>query len=311
MGKAAPFLPLQGHLPLDRRFRSNRLGCFAIVLLALGWAITASAWMRCRKPVNTPASPEYSTWLEKVHTAIDRRRSVAFDKIYSTDSWNLGSVEPETRAGPGSTIRYTQNVREFLGNVISTYNISTVVDMSCSEMLWQPHIPGFESLEQFTGYDIVPDAISAARQRLSGASNVELAVRDMVNDVLDRSFDLVIVRDTFFHLPITDALVAIAHINDSGSKYLGTTTIDDDAVKNAFVSPGEWYPLNVRKMPFMFPPALDMAQEGFAGTDYYGSKKFGIWKLPIQPDVVLGGGAKESAVPSGPEHSETAPNRRY
>ena len=37
----------------------------------------------------------------------------------------------------------------------------------------------------------------------------------------------------------------------------------------------------------MLPAPLSETLEGFEGVDFYGSKKFGIWKLPIKPEALM------------------------
>jgi hypothetical protein len=154
---------------------------------------------------------------------------------------------------------------------------------------WQPLIPGFGGLRYFAGFDIVPAAIMRAQARVSelrdsGAQlppRLDLTTKGMVAEPLAGAFDLVLVRDTFFHLPLTDILVALGHINASGSRYIGTTTIDINETRNIFILPGEWYALNIRKAPFFFPAPLLSSLEGETGSDFYGSKLFGIWSLPL------------------------------
>lgn len=231
-------------------------------------------------------------WFRDAHSALGPLRRRAFAKIFDSDAWNFGgtlAASNTTRAGPGSGVQYTARVRSFLGDFMQSHNISSVADMSCSELLWQPLIPGFAKLKYFAGFDIVPSAVERARERVealrkSGAllpESVDLADRDMVAEPLAIAVDLVIVRDTFFHLPLTDILVALGHINASGSRFLGTTTIEIDATRNAFILPGEWYALNIRKPPFLFPAPLASTLEGEPGSDLYGSKLFGIWPLPL------------------------------
>lgn len=105
---------------------------------------------------------------------------------------------------------------------------------------------------------------------------------DMTSESFSRAFDLVIVRDTFFHLPLTDVMSALSLIEASGSQYLGTTTIDDPKLRNTFILSGEWYPMNLYMPPFLFPEPISWVVEGISGVDYYGKKKFGIWKLPLE-----------------------------
>jgi len=226
-------------------------------------------------------------WLAKLYPIVDAKRKTVFDKIFAKDLWNghRSFDEETTRAGPGSTMSYTARVREFLGKFIAEYHIETMADLSCNEMLWQRAIPGFQDLKLYAGFDIVPSAIEVSRNRTKGMKNVELAVRDMVSQPLSRAYDLVMVRDTLFHLPLTDALQAITNINNSGSKYLGTTYVDDPKMKNVFIAPGQWYPINLRKLPFLFPAPLASVDEGQPGEALFGQKKFAIWKLPIEPSA--------------------------
>jgi hypothetical protein len=260
--KPPPALPT--HHKLLQREKIWQLKA-ALVVAGVGGALLLACLGLCssreqparEQPAATPppaaavAMPPYLQWLASAHAAIEPQRTRSFVRIFNTNSWNAGGAQAaETRAGPGSTIKYTANVRQFLGDFIRTQNIATMADVSCSEMLWQPLIPGFNELGQFAGYDIVPRAIAAAKQRVQDVMGgpleprFSLEVRDMVREALPRPFDLVIVRDTLFHLPITDALMALSLINASGSKYIGTTTLDSDSVHNMFITPGEWYPLS-------------------------------------------------------------------
>jgi hypothetical protein len=245
-------------------------------------------------------APPQSAWMQRAHTALAPSRRRTFSEIYGQDKWNVGAMpdarDAVTRAGPGSSLLYTAAVREFLGAFIRNHSISTVADLSCNEMLWQPLIPGFAELHSFAGFDIVPAAIAVARANMSylaaqgvALPAVTLEVMDMTSETLPRAYDLVIVRDTFFHLPITDTLAALTHIASSGSRFLGTTTIDLDKLRNAFIFPGEWYPLNLRKPPFFFPPPIAEVLEGLPGTDYWGTKKFSVWRLPLELGGADGG----------------------
>ena len=244
-----------------------------------------------------PTRPQnlQSVWMQRAHSALEPSRKRTFSEIYGKNSWNVGAMpdamDSVTRAGPGSSLLYTAAVREFLGAFIRNHSISSVADMSCNEMLWQPLIPGFAELQSFAGFDIVPTAIAVARANLSYLAaqgvalpnEVTLDVMDMASEPLPRAYDLVIVRDTLFHMPFTDALAALTHIANSGSRFLGTTTIDLDKLRNTFILPGEWYPLNLRMPPFLFPPPLTEVLEGLPGTDYWGTKKFAVWRLPLFP----------------------------
>lgn len=280
----------------DRRQPTWRGVSLAAACLA-GLAALAGLLLPCGS--GAAAHWGHAKWMERAHSALEPHRRRSFSEIYGADKWNVGALPREavTRAGPGSSLHYTASVRAFLGALIRDHGITTVADLSCSEMLWQPHIPGFAGLASFSGFDIVPAAIATARGNLTALAaqgmalpgEVVLEVRDMVAEPLPRAYDLVIVRDTFFHLPVTDALAALSHIVASGSRLLATTTIDSDALRNTFILPGEWYPLNLRKPPFLFPAPLAEVLEGLPGADYYGTKKFVVYRLPLESSAPVEG----------------------
>ena len=92
--------------------------------------------------------------------------------------------------------------------------------------------------------------------------------------------DLVLLRDTLMHLPLTDALHVLERIDASGSRWLATTTFDTGA-DNAFIAPGSWYPVNLLRAPFLLAPPLSSVLEGHPGVDRYGEKRLALWRLPI------------------------------
>lgn len=229
-----------------------------------------------------------------LHNHTHRRE--AFHAISETDAWNSHETRGagSTLAGPGSTLPYTAPVRAWLGGVLSTWRIRSIADMSCSELAWQMHIPGFFDLEAFTGFDIVPSLVQRAAKAAADAAIVRqttglsaprftFSSADMVSDPTFPPHDLVILRDTLMHLPIADALLALARIDASGSKWLVTTTFNnsDSGASNEFIQPGSWFPVDLLESPFFFPPPISVTLEGLPGTDRYGKKMLGLWRLPV------------------------------
>ena len=245
--------------------------------------------------------------LERVHAHAKRlrvnvtlhnhtHRREAFHAISQADAWNSHETRGagSTLAGPGSTLPYTAPVRAWLGGVLSTWRIRSVADMSCSELAWQTHIPGFFDLEAFTGFDIVPTLVQRAAKAAADAAIVRqtaglsvprftFSSADMVSDPTFPPHDLVILRDTLMHLPIADALLALARIDASGSKWLVTTTFNnsDSGASNEFIQPGSWFPVDLLESPFFFPQPVSATLEGLPGTDRYGKKMLGLWRLPV------------------------------
>ncbi len=132
-------------------------------------------------------------WMSRLRETMRPSLRPAFSEIYTQNKWNSGAQtfqnDSVTRAGPGSSLIYTENVRIFLGNFFLERKIRTVAELSCNEMLWQPLIPGFSNLQLFSGFDIVPSAIELAKTRLSNITHpaIELSVMDMTSESLNRA----------------------------------------------------------------------------------------------------------------------------
>lgn len=237
-------------------------------------------------------------WLERLDTFTGVMRGRVFADIARQDKWNNPDSPAEERitvAGPGSSMVYTEAVRAWLGEILantSTYGpIRSMVDLSCSELAWQTHIPGWDKLDRFSGYDIVGSVVERARARAVAARGdastpvLQFGVADMVaaNEPLP-AHDLVLLRDTLMHVPPTDALHALERIDASGSTWLATTTFDDPdggGGGNVFILPGSWYAVNLRQPPFILGPPISSVLEGRPGVDRYGQKRLAVWKLPV------------------------------
>lgn len=280
-------------------------------------------WLARRSPLplrgSTPLRASAPHWLTRLDALMAPRRSAVFRAIAATDAWNNPSAPLEERAtvaGPGSSIAYTEPIREWLGRVIAEREIQTMADLSCSEMLWQPLIPGWGGLQAFSGYDIVPEVVNRARVRAMEAVGFDMvdqggslrSVHGAVRGVRRRSvegrhgpalsfavadlasaveplgkFDLVLVRDTLMHLPLTDALRTLERIDASGSKWLVTTTFDtgEQNRRNEFIAPGDWQPINLEIPPFEIGQPESWVNEGTPGVDFFGIKRLALWRLPV------------------------------
>jgi hypothetical protein len=194
---------------------------------------SVSAFFAARRAARAarPVRHAHARWLNRLEAYYDSVREENFHRIYHTNTWGAN----ETRAGPGSTVAYTANARRFLADVIHDLNIHSMADLSCSEMNWQHLIEGFDALDEFVGYDIVAETVGRNAARFAHSRNVKFEVRDMVRQPLDRPFDLVLVRDTLFHLPLSDVMTVLSAIEDSGSKYLATTYFSGMRGSNCFV----------------------------------------------------------------------------
>ena len=61
----------------------------------------------------------------------------AFSQVYANKTWG---DDAGLGAGPGSTPQATQALSALLAHVVLTYNISSMLDVPCGAMAWQPHM---------------------------------------------------------------------------------------------------------------------------------------------------------------------------
>jgi len=118
---------------------------------------------------------------------------------------------------------------------------------------------------------------------------MRFAVRDVVKDELGGPYDLILCRDTLFHLPLWDAVAALRNLQATGSTYL-LSHYDEELNTNwPDIAAGGWHVINLLAPPFKLPPPLiavaETGNEGDASaTAHYGhSRKLGLWKLPVLP----------------------------
>jgi SAM-dependent methyltransferase len=136
----------------------------------------------------------------------DRERAGAFEDIYQNFGWEPSADSTkETRSGPGSYLARTNASRAFLADVLQRYEVRSMLDAGCGDVNWQGHTRGINEIEYF-GIDIVPQMIADNTRRLGGPGRrMSFAVKDVVKDDLGGPYDLVLCRDTLFHLPLWDA----------------------------------------------------------------------------------------------------------
>jgi len=189
------------------------------------------------------------------------------------DDSKMFSDKLETPNGPGSTVALTQNVRDWLPDLLKRYEIETMLDAPCGDLnwLWLIDLGDVE----YTGWDCEPTLIEKCRERV--AHREYLASPELVNMTFERvnlltvpgipKFDLILSRDFLAHLPDEAVTVVIDKFRASGSRFLLTSHYPDS--KNDFVyEPEQWSwfgyaerSINFQKPPFDLGEKLDAVQE--------------------------------------------------
>lgn len=124
----------------------------------------------------------------------------AFETVYRDgDPWGADSP----------AYRYQQRKYAILAGLLPPVHYETVLDLGCgSGHLARRMASRCGSL---LGVDISESAITSARARCKDLSNVSFMVADIsdTSQMLDRTFDLIIIADTLYYLPppLTDAVL--------------------------------------------------------------------------------------------------------
>jgi hypothetical protein len=169
-----------------------------------------------------------------------------FTQIHRRNIWGY----QETVSGSGSTLHYTERLRQDLPDLLAELGVRTLLDVPCGDFHWMSRVE--LPVERYIGCDIVPELVEAARSRY-GRRDREFHTIDLCNDPLPDA-DLLLCRDCLIHLSEEMNLLALANILKSSVRYLLATTYPGG--KNRAIRNGNWFPLNLCAPPYNFPPPV-------------------------------------------------------
>ncbi len=182
-----------------------------------------------------------------------------------------GDESSETVSGSGSTLKYTENLRQKLPALLKKYDVKVFLDAPCGDFNWMKEV-GLSDI-QYIGMDIVPDLIIQNHSRYARVGRVFLA-GDITRDALPMS-DLMQCRDCLFHLPYKDIVRFLDNFARSTIPYLLTTTHLLTHNKD-IERPGQWRQLNLKRPPFRFPEPLETIDDWIEG---HPRRQMGLWTI--------------------------------
>jgi len=197
-------------------------------------------------------------------------RRTVFWLIHYMNHWS----SEESRSGPGSTLRATDDLRRELPELIKEFAVKSMLDAACGDFHWMSTI---DLPCQYIGSEIVGTLVN----RLSGAYGSptrRFIQRDICRDQLP-NVDLIFCREVTIHLPTKDVLAALRNFRASGSTYL-LITHHFKVKQNGDIPVGGWRAINFTLPPFSFPEPLRLISEGNADQD---DKTMGLWRLDDLP----------------------------
>jgi len=194
-----------------------------------------------------------------------------FTNYYGRNSW----AGEESVSGPGSSLAETEAFRDTLAALVEEIGCRTLLDAPCGDYHLMRHTP--LRLERYIGVDIV-DEIVAANQATYGDATHEFRALDFIAEAPPRA-DLILRRDCLVHFSPRAARAALQNFRRSGSRYLLTTHYVSPKV-NPVIATGEWYPINLERPPFDFPPPLrSLREHSDRALEQEQGKTLALWDL--------------------------------
>jgi hypothetical protein len=178
-----------------------------------------------------------------------------FDAIYKSNLW----LATESASGPGSTLRYTENLRKKLPALITEFSIKHIFDAACGDFYWMRHLlPAIDI--GYVGADIVGSLVESNNAKYQN-NKVSFIRIDLIKDPFPKS-DLMICRDCLFHFSYEDTKSVLRNFIDSGIPYLLTTTHKThEDFSNTDITTGEF------RMIDLFAPPYNFSQNPLARID--------------------------------------------
>jgi hypothetical protein len=166
-----------------------------------------------------------------------------FSEIYRRNMWGY----QETVSGGGSTLHYTERLRESLPGLLAELKIRTLLDVPCGDYHWLSQVD--IGVDRYVGGDVVPDLIGDLQKRY-GKSDRDFSVIDLCNDALPTA-DLLLCRDCMMHLAEDMVFSALANILRSTVQFVLLTNYPEGT--NRSISTGDWFTINLCSPPYNLP----------------------------------------------------------
>jgi hypothetical protein len=192
-------------------------------------------------------------------------KQTIFSHHYKTNFWG----DQESRSGPGSTLAYTENLRQELPTLLDELGVKVFLDAPCGDFNWMKEVemPG----TRYIGCDIVPEMIAELNIKY-GREFREFNILDIVSGPIPHA-DLWLCRDVLFHLSNDDVLQTLQNFVNSNIPWILTSTHPDGENKRDIQS-GGFRLLNLESAPFNLPMAERYINDSVAG---YPARCLGLW----------------------------------
>ncbi len=210
-----------------------------------------------------------------------------FRRHYESNEWG----EAESVSGPGSTLKYTENIRKMIPKIAEEFGVREILDAPCGDYNWFRAI-AWKTRVSYLGGDIV-DFLVERNQAVYGAHDTRFISLDIISDALPKA-DMWLCRDCLFHLSERDIFCVLDNFLKSEIDYLLTST-HPSCVVNSDIPTGSFRLLNLQLPPFnLGKPALAIDDwiEGFP------ERQLALWKRDAVREALASNKTYQKAVAS-------------
>lgn len=129
------------------------------------------------------------------------------------------AINGGTVNGPGSSLEYTQKLRDVLPGFLRRYQISTILDAPCGDLTWIGQLDlGF--LYSYIGFDVDPRIIESNRVRFGAKPQFTFAVSNLLTRKRVPKVDVILCRHFLQHLTTEYMISVVEKFQHSRSRYL-------------------------------------------------------------------------------------------
>lgn len=169
-----------------------------------------------------------------------------FTQIYQSNFWGA----KESVSGTGSTLLYTENLRNKLPYLFKKHSIKSIFDAPCGDFNWMKLLLSKININ-YIGGDIVKDLISSLNSKYKN-DNTNFIHIDLIVGKFP-SADLMICRDCLFHLSFENTKSVLNNFINSGILYLLTTTHKNTiGFQNQNILTGSFREIDLFSIPYSF-----------------------------------------------------------
>lgn len=173
-----------------------------------------------------------------------------FQKIYETRYWDTPNNSGESLSGEGSIMKNTILIREAITNILSEFNIKTMLDAGCGDWNWMKKISCF--LPDYTGLDVAPFVVENNKKYTKkNIRFINEASLSFLSKTPSKEFDLILIRHTLEHLPTNYNIDLLNEVKRCSKYALITSTLQETPTTNKTEIFGGYAPINLLKIPYV------------------------------------------------------------